>query len=68
MMLYKKEKYFWDAIKIQQKNYKIILKKNLVHLHGLQASYHKRKAPTQRTFDKKNGECYKCGKKGHFKH
>ena len=23
MMLYKKEKYFWDAIKIQQQNYKI---------------------------------------------
>ena len=68
MMLYKKEKYFWDAIKIQQKNYKIIFKKNPVHLHGLQASYHKRKAPTQRTFDKKNDECYKCGKKGHFKH
>ena len=22
MMLYKKEKYFWNAIKIQQKNYK----------------------------------------------
>ena len=22
MMLYKKEKYFWDAIKIQQQNYK----------------------------------------------
>ena len=34
MMLYKKEKYFWNAIKIQQK----IINKNLVHLHGLQAS------------------------------
>ena len=27
----------------------------------------KRKNPTQKTFNKKNSECYKCGKKGHFK-
>ena len=39
MMLYKKEKYFWNAIKIQQK----IINKNLVHLHGLQASIYKSK-------------------------
>ena len=40
MILNKKEKYFWDAIKIQQK----IINKNPMHLHRLKASIYKTEA------------------------